>query len=122
MGVRAPTGSVLCGLASGQARDMGPQQGWSAGLTREVVPRALRRARKALPRWLAWFPAIGLLAMRGVSAGTGQGGSMRPAPRVQALLFSGSGPRGQVTDGSKVLGPGALGPLECQSLVCCSLG
>lgn len=38
MGVRAPTGSVLCGLASGQARDMGPQQGWSAGLTREVVP------------------------------------------------------------------------------------
>lgn len=42
--------------------------------------QALLRARKALPRWLAWLPVINLLAIGGVSAGTGEGGSPQPAP------------------------------------------
>lgn len=50
--------------------------------------QALQRARKALPRLLAWFPVISRLAVPGVSAGKVGAVVVRSQPPVSGYCFS----------------------------------
>lgn len=67
----------------------GTGHGTTAVLVSQADPgsgaQALQRARKALPRLLAWFPVISGLAAPGVSAG--KGGSYAASPQCPATAF-----------------------------------